>query len=89
MSRSWSPNPCRSSSRSPRPGRSRSRRPNPGRLSSRSPRPCDQLPNLIISRYRHEMCVYNNLLYILGGGTSTTVFGFKTIPTFYLGTHQN
>ncbi|XP_023339632.1 kelch domain-containing protein 10 [Eurytemora carolleeae] len=37
-----------------------------------------------LPRYRHEMCVYNNLLYILGGGTSTTVFGFKTIPTFYL-----
>ena len=30
------------------------------------------------------MCVYKNLLYILGGGTSTSVFGFQTIPTFDL-----
>jgi hypothetical protein len=33
-------------------------------------------------RYRHEIAVYEGKIYLLGGGTSTSVCGFHTIPTF-------
>lgn len=35
-------------------------------------------------RYRHEVVLYRNQLFIMGGGTSTECFGFKTIPVFEL-----
>jgi len=35
-------------------------------------------------RYRHELCVYKNTLYVMGGGTSYSVFGFFEISTFSL-----
>jgi hypothetical protein len=37
-------------------------------------------------RYRHEICCYGERLYVLGGGTSFSVYGFDRIPTFDLQT---
>lgn len=37
-------------------------------------------------RYRHEICCYQDRLYVLGGGTSFSVYGFEDIPTFHLAT---
>lgn len=36
-------------------------------------------------RYRHEIAVYDGKIYLLGGGTSNSVCGFQTIPTFHIG----
>jgi len=35
-------------------------------------------------RYRHELCLYKDRLYVLGGGTSSQVCGFQNIDTFSL-----
>jgi hypothetical protein len=40
----------------------------------------------ILFRYRHEICCYGERLYVLGGGTSFSVYGFDRIPTFDLQT---
>ena len=37
-------------------------------------------------RYRHEICYYQDQLFVLGGGTSFSVYGFEDIPTFQLTT---
>lgn len=39
-------------------------------------------------RYRHEIALYNNKLYVFGGSTSNTFYGFEKLPTFDLETHQ-
>eukprot|EP00088_Acartia_fossae_P030476 TRINITY_DN3145_c0_g2_i14.p1 TRINITY_DN3145_c0_g2~~TRINITY_DN3145_c0_g2_i14.p1 ORF type:complete len:419 (-),score=42.95 TRINITY_DN3145_c0_g2_i14:221-1477(-) len=39
-------------------------------------------PSEPFPRYRHEIAVYKGKIYLLGGGTSTSVCGFQTIPTF-------
>lgn len=39
-------------------------------------------PNEPYPRYRHEIAVYKGNLYLFGGGTSTTVCGFQSLPTF-------
>jgi len=36
------------------------------------------------SRYRHEICLYEGNLFVLGGGRSISVCGFQTIPTFHI-----
>jgi hypothetical protein len=33
-------------------------------------------------RYRHELCIHNNVIYVLGGGTSFEAFGFQQLPGF-------
>ncbi|RWS30655.1 Kelch domain-containing protein 10-like protein [Leptotrombidium deliense] len=35
-------------------------------------------------RYRHEAVLYNDRIYIFGGGTATTSFDFKRVPVFNL-----
>jgi len=39
-------------------------------------------PNEPYPRYRHEIAVYKGNIYLFGGGTSTSVCGFQTLPTF-------
>jgi len=33
-------------------------------------------------RYRHELCLWENMLYVLGGGTSFSADRFEDLPTF-------
>lgn len=37
-------------------------------------------------RYRHEVVLHQNQLFILGGGTSSECFGFQRVPVFELAT---
>lgn len=37
-------------------------------------------------RYRHEVVLYDNKLYVFGGGTDQRCYGFKIIPVFDLST---
>ena len=34
------------------------------------------------SRYRHELCLWKNKLFVLGGGTSFSADRFEDLPTF-------
>jgi len=36
------------------------------------------------ARYRHELCLHNSKLYVLGGGTSFSADRFEELPTFDL-----
>lgn len=36
-------------------------------------------------RYRHELCLWENRLYVLGGGTSFSADRFEDLPTFDIG----
>jgi hypothetical protein len=37
-------------------------------------------------RYRHEIVLYNNQIFVFGGGTASNCYGFKYIPVFDLKT---
>lgn len=39
-------------------------------------------------RYRHEVVLHDNRIYVFGGGTAQTCFGFKHIPVFDLTTNS-
>lgn len=39
-------------------------------------------------RYRHEVAFDGKMIYVLGGGTATDVFGFSKIPAFDLKTNR-
>lgn len=45
----------------------------------------DQFPE---ERYRHEIVLYNNQIYVFGGGTASVCYGFKFIPVFDLSTNK-
>lgn len=39
-------------------------------------------------RYRHEIVLHNNQIYVFGGGTASACYGFKYIPVFDLATKR-
>lgn len=41
-------------------------------------------PENIEARYRHEMALYQNKLFVIGGGTSDRAFSLKQVPVFDL-----
>lgn len=55
---------------------------------SPDPDPLEFEPLLPPARYRHELCLHENRLLILGGGTALEAFGFEHIPAFNLETCQ-
>ncbi|XP_059091748.1 kelch domain-containing protein 10-like [Tigriopus californicus] len=50
------------------------------------PNPLVSDPFLPPARYRHELCLHQKRLLVLGGGTSMEAFGFEQIPAFNLET---
>ena len=40
------------------------------------------------TRYRHEVVLYDKRIYVFGGGTASTCYGFKFIPVFDLSTNS-